>query len=407
MKPATTERKEILGLDILRFLCALAVVLSHYIPRVAEEYHAFHWGGAGVNIFFVISGFIIALSADGRSPFAFIQSRFTRLVPAAWICATLSLGTLLLWDVGQEGLIRRYLASLFFLPLVPWPTPTLDHAWIDGVYWTLFVEIAFYSVILVLLFFNAFRLIKPLATILGSVSLAYWTVFFAAYLLQGDTSSYAAIISTGFKRYFDLTLIHHGAWFGVGINIWLMTKGGIKNRWLSLAICFAGGALQASHHSIFVVEASPIPEVLFSAVGVALVYLSITRQPKTGGSARLYAACRWIGLTTYPLYLLHNQIGRVIVDHLTLAGLEKMPATLITIPLAVLLAFAVAYWFEANLQKALNPAFSRVAALVGKTPLGPALLTRARTFREDTSPLYAADPIGNARAFAGSANRGN
>ena len=400
MKPSIAERKEILGLDLLRFLCALAVVLSHYLPRVAEDLHKFHWGAAGVNVFFVISGFIISLSADGRSPFAFIQSRFTRLVPAAWVCATLTLAFLVLFDAEQMELTRRYLASIFLIPVVPWAISSLDDIWIDGVYWTLFVEIAFYLVILVLLIFNSFRFIKTLATLLGIVSLLYWAVFFAAYLYP-EMPGQKAIIDSGFKRYLDLSLVHHGAWFGVGINIWLMTKAGVKDRWVSFCICALGGALQACHHSIFIVKASPVPELLFSAFGIAIVFLSIARQSQAV-SQSTQIACRWIGLTTYPLYLLHNQIGRVWIDLLTGLGLEKMPATLLTIPAIVLLAFAVAYYFESTIQRSIKPVFAWISGMLASTR-GAAILLRPSIKFERNG---AATPVPGAMARA-VVNKGN
>lgn len=402
MKSSIIKRKEILGLDLLRFLCALAVVVSHYLPRISDDYHLFHWGAAGVNVFFVISGFIISLSADGRSPFAFIQSRFTRLAPAAWVCATLTLAFLVLFDSGQTGLLRRYLASIFLIPVVPWPISSLDDIWIDGVYWTLFVEISFYFVILLLLVTNSFRFIKTLSTALGAVSLLYWAVFFATYFLYKDIPNHNAIIDSGFKRYLDLSLVHHGAWFGVGINIWLMTKAGIKDRWVSLSICLLGGALQACHHSIFIVKASPVPELLFSAFGIAVVFLSIARQSHAV-SEKTQSICRWIGLTTYPLYLLHSQIGRIWVGLLTDLGLNKMSATLLVIPAIVLLAFTVAYYFEATIQRNTKPVFAWIAGLMATARLSAALLRPSIKFERNEAASLSPGTIAQAAANKGNA----
>ena len=61
--------KKILSIQYLRGLAALAVVLCHYgsnltpYPKLSE---AFNFGQAGVHVFFLISGFIIVYSLNGR-----------------------------------------------------------------------------------------------------------------------------------------------------------------------------------------------------------------------------------------------------------------------------------------------------------------------------------------------------
>src|SRR5262249_53112044 len=97
------------GLDGLRFFSALAVCVFHlafYIwatdyaemarifadPPKFEEITPLAWAGwVGVEIFFVISGFVIAHSANGATPMAFLRSRMLRLFPAAWVCAIITL----------------------------------------------------------------------------------------------------------------------------------------------------------------------------------------------------------------------------------------------------------------------------------------------------------------------------
>src|SRR6266516_7176941 len=56
-----------------------------------EELAFFNVGHIGVDIFFVISGFIIAYSAENSSAYEFLRSRIVRLVPAVWIIAPVTL----------------------------------------------------------------------------------------------------------------------------------------------------------------------------------------------------------------------------------------------------------------------------------------------------------------------------
>jgi peptidoglycan/LPS O-acetylase OafA/YrhL len=65
----------------------------------------FHFGWVGVEIFFVISGFVIAFTAEGASSRAFLRSRVLRLVPGPWICATIAL-------VLYDGVILRPLGTM-------------------------------------------------------------------------------------------------------------------------------------------------------------------------------------------------------------------------------------------------------------------------------------------------------
>ena len=85
------------ALDLLRLFAALSVVLFHYAFRgaAADGYTHVHlpelipfakYGARGVSLFFVISGFVIAYSAVGRSTQDFAIARITRLYPGFLIC---------------------------------------------------------------------------------------------------------------------------------------------------------------------------------------------------------------------------------------------------------------------------------------------------------------------------------
>jgi peptidoglycan/LPS O-acetylase OafA/YrhL len=93
-------------------------------------------GWVGVEIFFVLSGFVIAQSADGRAAFDFLRGRAGRLMPAIWICATITVVIVLLFKMALLGpVFSSYIKTLVMYPNGPW---------ISNVYWTLTVEIMFY-----------------------------------------------------------------------------------------------------------------------------------------------------------------------------------------------------------------------------------------------------------------------
>src|SRR5436190_10531242 len=87
-------------LDLLRFIAACAVMLFHYTfrgPRDGFWQASFpfldqisRYGYLGVQVFFILSGFVILLTAYEKNAMGFAMARFVRLFPAYWICVTLT-----------------------------------------------------------------------------------------------------------------------------------------------------------------------------------------------------------------------------------------------------------------------------------------------------------------------------
>ena len=105
-------------------------------------------GWVGVQVFFVISGFVIAFSAEKSTPLRFFEARVKRLAPAVWVCAPITAAVLLLTDLSwPTDAVIRVVRTALFVPIDPW---------VDSVYWTLGIEIAFYAIVWVLLRLGSF-----------------------------------------------------------------------------------------------------------------------------------------------------------------------------------------------------------------------------------------------------------
>ena len=150
-------------LDPLRFGAALGVAIFHQmfwswawvsigVPGFERTVAAdviypsaapFTWfGWVGVEIFFVISGFVIANSASQSSPGEFLLGRALRLYPAVWVCATATFLVLLLCGSGPASeLILPYIHAMLMVP------KGVTGQWLDEVYWTLAAETAFYGLV--------------------------------------------------------------------------------------------------------------------------------------------------------------------------------------------------------------------------------------------------------------------
>lgn len=134
----------ITSIQLLRILAAVAVVIVHAEP-------AFKAGPSGVDIFFVISGFIILLSS--RSLFGkkggwrtFVKNRIVRIVPLYWVATSIMI-TLLISIGGYVPTLQRVFSSLFFIPYCDpcGPVATVEYLPVLSVGWTLNCEMFFYA----------------------------------------------------------------------------------------------------------------------------------------------------------------------------------------------------------------------------------------------------------------------
>ena len=114
---------------MVRGLAALAVVFAHVDGRFA-------FGAAGVDFFFVVSGFVMAHVSRNRTPAQFLQDRAWRIFPIYWVIAVPWL--LLALSAGAIEPLRA-LNSLVLIP--HWFG---YHSTFIGVTWTLVYELAFY-----------------------------------------------------------------------------------------------------------------------------------------------------------------------------------------------------------------------------------------------------------------------
>ena len=100
--PATARAPRLRVLDGLRLVAALSVMAYHYTARTSNAWDGdvrAVWPGVGrltqygylrVNLFFLISGFVILMTAWGRTVETFAVSRVTRLFPAYWVGVALT-----------------------------------------------------------------------------------------------------------------------------------------------------------------------------------------------------------------------------------------------------------------------------------------------------------------------------
>ena len=343
------KSEQIIGLDLLRFSAALMVVIYHLGVRtwsadtsmsqivdgaVRYEPLAFGWiGWVGVEIFFALSGFVIAYSAERASALSFLRSRILRLAPAVLICATITLAVQLV--LGRRDVWDDYLGSILFSPIGPW---------IDAPYWTLPIEISFYAVVLVALLFNAFNRIEWIAAAVGLSSSAIW----ALHRLGVDVVAFNTHQS-------NLSLLQHGCHFAIGVMLWLLLAKGVRlHRLILLGVFLAAGWLEIGFMAPMkaVTGANLDAPGLAWLCGLALMVVSVRFRKHLSGPWN--GAARQIGLATYPLYLVHAALGSWIIKILRDHGVEQWTALTVAVGLVLVLSFLISWRLEPAVRRLLG-----------------------------------------------------
>lgn len=345
----------LVGIDALRFLAAFAVMCSHLCTSAwsdrqsvtfqitggqaafPELFPVTWFGWVGVEIFFVISGLVIAYSAQGASAASFARSRVLRLYPGVWICATLTAAVILALGSQPSGtLLLIWLRAMLLVPFAPF---------IDPVYWTLGIEMAFYGLIAVLLSVRRPEWLERLALCLGGVSSLYWI---AGALFAPD------VLTTHFgSRRLDLTLVEPGCCFAVGALAYIISRCGLsRRRLLAMGLFIVASLIEVSHRCALLDpgQRAWAPALLFLAA-TGLVFASM-RAP-LDGRRPLARAVRKVGLATYPLYLFHQIVGAALMRAVLTAGGSRYAALGTAMAVCVATSYVIANVIEPPVRRGL------------------------------------------------------
>lgn len=355
MESGARPRDALVAIDLLRFAAASMVMLCHYFGEWAlvsrlgvsagsgpSGLASNAWlssGWVGVEIFFVISGYVIALSAAGSTASDFARRRLLRLWPAALVCASITALVLLIAGVSWDLIAPRYAASAL---MILWAKQ------IDPVYWSLLVECVFYLLVTVLLAVGRWNPVK------AGVALSVWTLVYLVWVISPASDAVPAV-----KPMAEFLLAPYGAFFGMGIlfqqahrdpasvKAWMFLP-----SFLTAPICI--GAINGIDGS----SAGSSEALLLFVVGVAVVILS-PRLQLALRSDRLRRLAIALGLATYPLYLIHAYVGQALMVGAARLGVAPAvvvgPVILAMIALALFIALRIEPTLRGWLDQLLRP----------------------------------------------------
>lgn len=334
--------------DILRFFAAFSVVSFHYFSYSFIQNHDRSplalfslYGYLGVALFFIISGFVIHFSLKEKIR-DYALSRFLRLYPLFWFCCTLTYIITLLVPMKGETPLSFFLYLKNLLIINNGKTAFM----IDGSYWTLTIEILFYIGIgLFTYFFSKKRLIY----------------FYAFWLLFGYTVFYCGLENMLFTK---LLLARYVPYFVFGgvlallFEEWKVIAKKRKTQLISLLILssylplFISSVLSKSettatnHFGIFDTTALAIVTSFFIIVPLC-AYLSLRIH-----NLRFATIAKTLGAITYPLYLLHHQIGAHLISLFSTFGYISFVSVLVFVTI-ILVSYGISI-YEARYRKILH-----------------------------------------------------
>jgi peptidoglycan/LPS O-acetylase OafA/YrhL len=337
---ALTDRDRLEVLDAFRALAILGVVAVHFVPTwlVGPGGHLdwsslnpflrlLGYGGLGVQLFFMVSGFVIFMTLERcQHLFEFWWRRFARIYPAYVTAMALSvIISKLAGPANYRNSLREVLLSLTFM------TPFVSGArFVDGVYWTLVVEMQFYLFVSLIYLIAARHFVAAWAVLVGAATTLWVAGGYSIHSTFGLIAGRVLI-----APYLPL--------FSVGIAMYFFHRRRIASG-VTLAV-IAGIA--------FLMVSVGVPPITYIAHGLMVLAFVLFLGNRLGWLA--VAPVLLLGNISYALYLTHLKIGNIVF--LQLKAKLSWPDAVIALMAScccLVLAFALYRLVEVPAKTAIN-----------------------------------------------------
>jgi peptidoglycan/LPS O-acetylase OafA/YrhL len=318
-------------LQILRFSAALLVVIYHTQPGADTTtnfeglFSFIKSGGSGVDIFFVISGFIITLTVMRKKefdPVGFTINRFFRIYPTYWVFITLAiiLGYISYLFTGSSGTYETVNPRSLIVSYLLAPLPTQ----IYPVAWTLTLEISFY-----LIFCISFRLAGLWGVVISLIAWYALSRIIGPQLIASEASFIWFFHSIVLEFLYEV------------IIAWLWLTGRIK--WpagIFVIGCLAyAGAVGGLYEGFMVGR-----EIKWGIPAALLIYGAVGLPWKAPRLAVL------AGDSSYILYLMHPLVITTVkvlaLQFFNIDIFESDIAAIVIIIFSVLVSMLLTHWIE-------------------------------------------------------------
>jgi peptidoglycan/LPS O-acetylase OafA/YrhL len=341
VEPARS-RSRLRVLDGLRLLAALAVLFYHYTatsdgywhPAGVRQFrllrHLSAYGWLGVNLFFLISGFVICMSSWNRGLGDFFVSRVARLYPAYFV--GIAFTTVVVRTFPTPGIPRLNIPDL--LANLTMMQTGLDVPNADGPYWTLWRELLFYMTFAIVIW----RGVNYRRAVTFCLA---WTIISVLTTASKDPTLHMVVDA------------EYSMFFVAGVAMYLIYRFGCNA--LLLGIVGFSWILAVHQASVLVPLIAKETSILLSVV-VAIITMSFGVVLAAALGWFDNVQWRWLttaGALTYPLYLIHGYAGAALTYHFS----PHVPRYVLLIGLVV--GMVAAAWlihvaFERPFERALK-----------------------------------------------------
>lgn len=299
---AVLKQRRFYEIDLLRFIAALSVVFFHYgfrgyaVDNMTVMPYLYivplaKYGYLGVDLFFIISGFVIFMTASAGSARRFIVSRLVRLYPAFWVCCTITfIVIVIVRDTRYSVSLYQYVINMTMLG------EFIGTKNIDGSYWSLFVEMKFYALVLLALLSRQMHNSKELLGLWLVIVLFIfkWPIPYIGFFLIPDYAPYFIAGAMFYLIYTEGTCFY---------KLFII----IISYFTALGKAFQGVVSMVVYYNS---QFSKTVIAIILAVFFIMIFLIAIDYTK------VFASKIWLllGGLTYPLYLIHQNVGYIIFN---------------------------------------------------------------------------------------------
>jgi peptidoglycan/LPS O-acetylase OafA/YrhL len=336
-KPAADARLRFEGLEAGRGVAALLVVLYHgalqvegSVPESSKVLWGLpHFGHAGVDFFFVLSGFIIAFvhGADIGQPERlahYLQRRLTRIFPFYWLVLGFSLLDLAVLHRQQFPGIGEIVSNALLLP------QATDQ--IVGVAWSLVFEVMFYAAFAVAI----------CSRIAGLWLLTLWFGLIAVALALHEVSLPGALLSNASSPFCLEFMLGMGAAYVLSRH--RLRRSGVVL--LAALVAFGGAGMLEIRGELS--GYGPLARIVYGGLSVLIVAALVERE--RSGWGPMPRIMTLLGRSSYAIYLVHYiaiGVGFKVISHwVVLKPSYSLLLWLVLCAAGILAGVAASSWFE-------------------------------------------------------------